>query len=140
MRYAGAGLSLRASFKKWTRPVGKRNAIAIELSADKRQPIFLDLASSIIREIERGRLRPGDALPGTRALAKSLKLNRNTVDAAFHELTMQGWLVAEPARGTFVARDLPDIQPPGRRARNQVREVARTGKGTPPQARFRWNS
>lgn len=48
-------------------------------------------------------------MPGTRALSKSLKFNRNTVDAAYHELTMQGWLVTEPSRGTFVATDLPDI-------------------------------
>jgi GntR family transcriptional regulator/MocR family aminotransferase len=44
-------------------------------------------------------------------LAKSLKLHRNTVDAAYQELTMQGWLVAEPSRGTFVARDLPEFKP-----------------------------
>jgi GntR family transcriptional regulator/MocR family aminotransferase len=50
----------------------------IELSEDSGRPIFINLASSILREIERGRLKPGDALPGTRALAKSLKLHRNT--------------------------------------------------------------
>jgi hypothetical protein len=33
----------------------------------------------------------------------------NTVDAAYHELAMQGWLIAEPSRGTFVATDLPDM-------------------------------
>jgi GntR family transcriptional regulator/MocR family aminotransferase len=84
----------------------------IELSEDSGRPTFINLASSILREIERGRLKPGDALPGTRVLAKSLKLHRNTVDAAYQELTMQGWLVAEPSRGTFVARDLPDFKPP----------------------------
>ena len=82
----------------------------IELSENNGQPIFINLASSILREIERGRLKPGDALPGTRVLAKSLKVHRNTVDAAYHELTMQGWLVAEPSRGTFVARDLPELK------------------------------
>jgi GntR family transcriptional regulator/MocR family aminotransferase len=82
----------------------------IELSEDGGRPIFINLASSILREIERGRLKPGDALPGTRVLAKSLKLHRNTVDAAYQELTMQGWLVAEPSRGTFVAHDLPEFK------------------------------
>ncbi|MBZ7921470.1 PLP-dependent aminotransferase family protein [Ensifer adhaerens] len=88
-----------------------RRDITIELSRDGKQPIFLDIVASIVREIERGRLKPGEALPGTRALARSLKVHRNTVDAAYHELTMQGWLVAEPSRGTFVARDLPDLRP-----------------------------
>jgi GntR family transcriptional regulator/MocR family aminotransferase len=98
----------------------KRADIAIELSGDSKQPAFLNIAASIIREIERGRLRPGDALPGTRALAKSLKLHRNTVDAAFHELIMQGWLVSEPSRGTFVAGDLPETPPSNQRSRRQA--------------------
>lgn len=89
--------------------MGKGRALAIEIAAREKEPIFLALARAIIEEIERGRLRPGSALPGTRSLAKNLKLNRNTVDAAYHELTMQGWLTAKPSRGTFVAEDLPDI-------------------------------
>lgn len=89
--------------------MGRRKDIAIELRPGDGQPVFLALAASITSEIERGRLKPGDSLPGTRALARSLRLNRNTVDAAYHELSMQGWLAAEPSRGTFVAHDLPDF-------------------------------
>lgn len=94
----------------------RRSDIAIELKGDGRQPIFLELAGSLIREIERGRLKPGEALPGTRVLAQSLKLHRNTVDAAYHELVMQGWLISEPSKGTFVAHDLPDMGLPLREA------------------------
>ena len=94
----------------------KSTAFALEVFARDREPIFLALARSIIGEIERGRLKPGSPLPGTRSLAQTLKLNRNTVDAAYHELTMQGWLAAEPSRGTFVARDLPDVSAQGKNA------------------------
>ncbi len=87
----------------------KRNDLVIELGGDHGQPLFLRLAASILGEIERGRIKPGDALPGTRTLARNLKLHRNTVAAAFHELIMQGWLVAEPSRGTRVAPDLPAL-------------------------------
>ncbi len=89
--------------------MGKGAILEIEVKPAEREPVFLALARAITEEIERGRLKPGDPLPGTRALSVSLNLNRNTVDAAFHELTMQGWLVTEPSRGTFVAADLPDI-------------------------------
>lgn len=89
--------------------MGKGATLAIEVKQEGREPVFLALSRAIIAEIERGRLKPGDPLPGTRALSKSLALNRNTVDAAYHELIMQGWLVTEPSRGTFVARDLPDF-------------------------------
>lgn len=88
----------------------KRSKLVIELKGDDSQPLFLRLATSILGEIERGRLLPGDRLPGTRSLALSLNIHRNTVTAAFQELMMQGWLVAEPSRGTVVAYDLPSVK------------------------------
>lgn len=109
-----------------------RGELAIELAGNGRQPVFLEIASSIIREIERGRLKPGDALPGTRALASSLEVHRNTVDAAFHELTMQGWLVTQPSRGTFVASDLPEIRSSHRKPLRTGRGREPTGKAMPP--------
>lgn len=116
--------------------MGKRGDISIELKGDGGQPVFLDLAATLIREIERGRLKPGDALPGTRTLARNLKLHRNTVDAAYHELIMQGWLMSEPSRGTFVARDLPDVAPAGGRRRNRApADAVTTGKSAPPPLR-----
>lgn len=116
--------------------MGKRGDISIELKEDGGQPVFLNLATTLIREIERGRLKPGDALPGTRTMARNLGLHRNTVDAAYQELTMQGWLVSEPSRGTFVARDLPDIAPARGRRRNRVpAKTVETGKNTPPPLR-----
>lgn len=73
-------------------------------------PKFLQLVDLLIREIRRGRLRPGDRLPGSRGLADSLGVHRNTVLAALSELTAQGWLQVIPCRGTFVARDLPAVR------------------------------
>ncbi|GAA0205015.1 PLP-dependent aminotransferase family protein [Actinomadura yumaensis] len=81
--------------------------IVFGLNEASGQPVFLRLSQAIIEAIEQGRLKPGQRLPGTRTLAATLKLHRNTVDAAYHEAAMQGWLVTEAARGTFVARDLP---------------------------------
>jgi len=91
--------------------------ILLELEKDSAKPIFLNLASVIIREIERGRLKPGAALPGTRSLSRSLGIHRNTVDAAYQELVQQGWVVARPSQGTFVAQDLPDNSPARSRER-----------------------
>lgn len=116
--------------------MSERNGPTIELRRDGRQPIFLDLATSIVGEITRGRLKPGDALPGTRALATSLKIHRNTVDAAFHELIMQGWLVAEPSRGTFVARDLPETHVAPQRPRVREPDLGIAPARTPPVLRI----
>ena len=51
----------------------------------------------------RGRLRPGDALPGSRTLAAALGVHRSTVVAAYAELAAQGWTDASPGGATRVA-------------------------------------
>ena len=70
-------------------------------------PVFLRIARGIIEDIHRGRLKPGQRLPGTRAWAKALEVNRNTVVAAVAELEAQGWVRSTPTRGTWVVEQLP---------------------------------
>jgi len=86
-----------------------------ELAAGDR-PLFLRLADAVTGDIRRGRLAPGDRLPGSRRLAEQLSVHRNTVLAAWRELEREGWIESEAARGTFVARTLPEL-PIGTQAR-----------------------
>jgi GntR family transcriptional regulator / MocR family aminotransferase len=65
---------------------------------------------ALIEEIRRGRLAPGNALPGTRELADSLDVNRKTVVEAYEELAAQGWVRADRTRGTFVSSELPVVK------------------------------
>jgi len=83
------------------------------LTIDRRQksPLFVQIARAIADDISRGRLRAGDVLPGTRTLARTLGVQRQTVVAAFNELYAEGWIVSHPARGTFVSPDFPDLHP-----------------------------
>src|SRR5919198_275368 len=74
-------------------------------------PIFVQIARAIAGDIRRGRLRPGDLVPSTRALAHTLGVHRNTVIAAYDELTAEGWITTESGRGTFVSKTLPDPRP-----------------------------
>jgi GntR family transcriptional regulator/MocR family aminotransferase len=73
-----------------------------------RGPLFVRLTGAITQDIRRGVLRAGDRLPSTRAVAADLKVNRNTVVAAYDELASQGWVVSRGAAGTFVAPEIPD--------------------------------
>ncbi|WP_202385405.1 GntR family transcriptional regulator [Altericroceibacterium endophyticum] len=72
--------------------------LTIELDPHSMRPPYLKVVDALITAIEAGRLKPGARLPGTRALAKVLGLNRNTVDAGYQEAVAQAWLVAEPSR------------------------------------------
>src|SRR5688572_6152404 len=94
-------------------PVGRRPKLSWELpvSLDRNspaRPLFLQVAATIAGEICRGRLRPGDHLPGTRTLARSLGVNRITILTAYDELVAEGWIVIRPASGARVADDLPE--------------------------------
>ncbi|PUA29213.1 MAG: GntR family transcriptional regulator [Cellvibrio sp. 79] len=69
--------------------------------------LHLQLVQAIIQEIQRGRLLPGAALPGSRTIADALSLNRKTVVQAYDELLAQGWIETQARRGAFVSARLP---------------------------------
>lgn len=85
--------------------------LALDLDAAADRPLFLQIAHAVADDIRRGRLRPGAPLPGSRALGRSLGVNRNTVLAAYQELIAQGWIETQPARGTRVSGAMPDPSP-----------------------------
>jgi GntR family transcriptional regulator/MocR family aminotransferase len=66
-----------------------------------------DRASALYRAlldaVRSGRLRAGDRLPPTRALARDLGIARNTVATAYERLTAEGYLEARVGAGTFVS-------------------------------------
>jgi len=83
--------------------------LAIVLDRSAQEPLYLQLVKALEEGIRSGRFQPGDALPGTRALADHLGVNRNTTLAAYKELEAEGWIEVAPDRGTFVARKLPFV-------------------------------
>jgi GntR family transcriptional regulator/MocR family aminotransferase len=85
--------------------------VTFALERRRGVPLFQQIARAVTNDIRRGRLRPGDALPGTRTLARALGVQRLTVVAAFDELVAEGWIVNQRARGAFVSDDLPDPTP-----------------------------
>lgn len=88
-------------------------------------PAFLRIARAIAEDIRRGRLRPGDTMPGSRAAASSFGVHRNTVLAAYRECIAEGWLVTEPARGTFVSPALPELEEAKAKGRKSAAEAAK---------------
>ena len=81
----------------------------IDFDRQASVPPFLQIARKIADDIRRGRLRPSDRVPSSRALASTLRVHRNTVLAAYAELIAEGWLETAHGRGTFVAATIPEI-------------------------------
>ena len=75
----------------------------MEIVRGSSTPIHIQIAETIVDEIQLGRFLPGSVLPGTRELANKLQLNRKTVVQAYDELISKGWLTTESKRGTFVS-------------------------------------
>jgi GntR family transcriptional regulator / MocR family aminotransferase len=90
--------------RAWTFPV------AVDPSSTT--PLFLQIARAISDDVTRGRLRPGDPLPGTRTLADELDVHRATIVAAYEELIAQGWATARSGHATTIAPTSPDVTVP----------------------------
>lgn len=84
--------------------------VHFQIDRTKRRPVPTQLAEAVIFDIRRGRLKPGDRLPGSRTLATSLQVHRNTILAAYTKLEAEGWLTTTTGSGTFVSRELPEVK------------------------------
>ncbi len=85
--------------------------LAVPLEIGAKTPVFLQISRALAEDVRRGRLKPGAPLPGSRTLAQTLKVHRNTVLAAYRELAAEGWISTTHARGTFVSQALPETPP-----------------------------
>lgn len=81
--------------------------LTVQLDEQSDKAIYLQIADAIIKDIHSGRLKAGDALPGSRNLSKLLQVNRNTVVEALQVLLIEGWLISKERQGTFVSNTLP---------------------------------
>jgi GntR family transcriptional regulator len=67
-------------------------------------PLYHQLKTAILREIEAGTWKPGDRLPTEDALLERFRVSKITVRQALRELAQMGYIRREQGRGTFVRR------------------------------------
>ena len=81
--------------------------VFLSVDPDLESAPFQQIIDQLRAFIERGELKPGDALPTVRQLAGDLGVAPNTVARAYTELQEDGWLASEGRRGTHVAAQTP---------------------------------
>jgi DNA-binding GntR family transcriptional regulator len=59
-------------------------------------PLYVQIAESLLDQIESGKLAPGQRLPPERELSRALGVNRLTLRQALDVLETQGLLVRRP--------------------------------------------
>lgn len=71
---------------------------------DKNSPIplYYQIYSTLLRQIEAGELKPGDMLPTETSLIVEYNVSRATVRQAILDLARNGYVVREKSKGTFV--------------------------------------
>lgn len=82
--------------------------LAPGLDSGSATPLNEQLMTLLQEAILKGSLAAGDRLPASRAMAARLAVSRNTVLAAYDQLTAEGYLETRTGAGTFVSADLPD--------------------------------
>ncbi len=77
----------------------------VHVSLVGRQNLSGEIYRQLRGAILAGRLRPGDSLPSTRELARSLSVSRTTVTAAYDRLAGEGFVSSRVGAGTFVSEN-----------------------------------
>jgi GntR family transcriptional regulator/MocR family aminotransferase len=85
--------------------------LLVELRRDGDGPLHSQLERELRGAIRSERLRPGAALPSTRALADQLGVSRGVVVEAYEQLVAEGYLVGQDRSATRVARSGAQLGP-----------------------------
>jgi GntR family transcriptional regulator len=94
--------------------------IWLEVNPRSGIPLYVQLVEQIRRALELGLLRPGDALPTVRQLARELTIAPNTIVKAYGELETRGLIETRAGAGTSVSMRLHDMLQ--QEARERLRE------------------
>lgn len=76
----------------------------IIISNSSGQPIYEQICRQIKGAIASGKLRPGEALPSIRNLARDLRISVITTKRAYEELERDGFIQTVAGKGSFVAQ------------------------------------
>lgn len=80
----------------------------IYLDKSKGEPLYIQIYEQIKQEILNGTIKEGEILTGSRGLAKTLNISRNTVDNAYSQLLAEGYIVSDRGIGYRVQK-VPEL-------------------------------
>lgn len=74
------------------------------------RPIYVQIMDALRQQIASGVLQQEERLPSVRELAATLSINPNTIQRAYRQLEMEGWIATVPGKGCFVC-GIPEGNP-----------------------------
>jgi GntR family transcriptional regulator / MocR family aminotransferase len=82
--------------------------LTLHLDHNSTTPLHRQVYAELRQAILSGRLSPGQRVPSTRSLSRTLAISRTTVTQSYEQLLSEGYLETRAGSGTFVCRQLPD--------------------------------
>ena len=74
----------------------------IQLDYRDVRPIYAQIVDGYRAQLLSGILQPEVLLPSVRERASTLTINPNTIQRAYRQLEMEGWIATVPGKGCFV--------------------------------------
>lgn len=122
----------------------------IQLDRTSGQPLWQQVVTAMIQQMDSGQLQAGDTLPPSRILALELGISRSTVQIAYDELLARGYIKTAGRSGTQViangptakvddsrtALEFPD-NPTFTAAQNELRQWLTVNEGHAKEIDFR---
>ena len=78
----------------------------VHLDYRDARPIYSQIIDAFREQIAAGILQPGEKLPSVRDLASELAINPNTIQRAYRQLELEGWIVSMQGKGSFVSGEM----------------------------------
>lgn len=90
------------------------------------RPIYVQIRDILVREIELGKLSPGDSIPSERNLAEMFGVSRVTIRKCIGNMVDEGYLIKNKGKPTIVAD--PNENHPLAKLLGVAEELSATGK------------
>lgn len=82
----------------------------MELNYGDHRPIYEQIKDKTKEYIVNGAMKEHERLPSVREVAAQLAINPNTIQRAYKELEMEGYIYSQKAKGYFVAPMRKSVQ------------------------------
>jgi GntR family transcriptional regulator len=82
----------------------------IKLNLESEIPIYTQLKNKIIEGIASKELVPGESLPSVRTMAADIGVNMHTVNKAYQQLKLDGFIIIHRQKGVVInPEEMPEL-------------------------------
>lgn len=95
--------SAKDSLRESLRDSTKDGSLAVGHNGPSFQPLYVQIKSLLVKQLEAGEWEPGESIPSEMDLAARYNVSQGTVRKAIDELAGENLLIRRQGKGTFVA-------------------------------------